>query len=190
METAGESSQGSRGSSPSTVSLLWAEAQDPLFAADKDPDGIGLDVLADNADAAHTAGHFTFLPDLERAVIDKGEAVVGGPGNAVEFQFDSDDNNGLLVRLVSLDHHVVVEACRAREERIFTILRGDGDDENRLGNLRQNLQGIGCGGGRAGRGIGLGLRGETGEGQAEQGDGKGQRFLEGKWKAWLHRAQK
>ena len=172
---------------PLPGSGVWAQTHDPLLATDEDPDGISLDVLADNMDMSHTAHHFPFLTDFEGAVVNDGQAVVGGPGNAIELQLDGDDGGGGLQ--VGPDHHVTVEAHRAREERVFAFVWGDGDNENRLGNLRQKWQGIRCGGRRAGWGIGLGLRGEAGVAQAEDGEGEGQRFLEGQRRAWLHRAK-
>ena len=78
---------------------------------------------------------------------------------AVELQVGPDDNGRK-------------EAHRAGEEGVLAFLRGGGDEEHRLGNLKLSRQGIGRGGGRGGRRVGLRLRSEGGGRQAEQGGGK------------------
>src|ERR1035441_3108301 len=83
--------------------LARAQAQDSLLAADEDTDRIGLDVLADDSGAAHVADHFPFLTGFKRAVVNDRQAMIGGPGNAIELQL----HDGGSRRLVSLDHYIV-----------------------------------------------------------------------------------
>ena len=64
--------------------------QHPLLGADLDQDGIGFDFQTADAGAARVGGHFALFVDFEGLVIDDGQPVVGGAGNAIELQFDGD----------------------------------------------------------------------------------------------------
>ena len=105
------------------------QTQDALFAAHLDRDGIARDFDAANPHAAGRSWKFVFLSHLVRARADDGEAMVGHSGDSLELQVHLYGDRRRSGRGYG-DDDGIKETRGFGVERILSLGRGGGDDEN------------------------------------------------------------